>query len=49
VKYLVTGSVGYIGDFVSERLCVLGHEVIGLDNLNDYQINVPEPIDSRIA
>lgn len=36
MKYLVTGAAGFIGNFVSERLCKDGHEVIGLDNLNDY-------------
>jgi len=36
MKYLVTGAAGFIGNFVSERLCDAGHEVIGLDNLNDY-------------
>ena len=36
MKYLVTGAAGFIGNFVSERLCEVGHEVIGLDNLNDY-------------
>ncbi|AIY67018.1 NAD-dependent epimerase [Pseudoalteromonas piratica] len=36
MKYLVTGAAGFIGNFVAERLCQLGHKVIGLDNLNDY-------------
>lgn len=36
MKYLVTGAAGFIGNFVSERLCEQGHEVVGLDNLNDY-------------
>ncbi|MDQ6968426.1 MAG: NAD-dependent epimerase [Mariprofundaceae bacterium] len=36
LKYLVTGAAGFIGNFVAERLCQQGHEVIGLDNLNDY-------------
>jgi UDP-glucuronate 4-epimerase len=36
MKYLVTGAAGFIGNFVSERLCDEGHDVIGLDNLNDY-------------
>jgi UDP-glucuronate 4-epimerase len=36
MKYLVTGAAGFIGNFVAERLCKDGHEVIGLDNLNDY-------------
>lgn len=36
MKYLVTGAAGFIGNFVAERLCMMGHKVIGLDNLNDY-------------
>ncbi len=36
MKYLVTGAAGFIGSAVSERLCALGHKVIGIDNLNDY-------------
>ncbi|MEI6858609.1 MAG: NAD-dependent epimerase [Shewanella sp.] len=36
MKYLVTGAAGFIGAKVSERLCIKGHEVIGIDNLNDY-------------
>jgi UDP-glucuronate 4-epimerase len=36
MKYLVTGAAGFIGNFVAERLCNEGHEVIGLDNLNNY-------------
>ncbi|MBW4966821.1 NAD-dependent epimerase [Pseudoalteromonas sp. CR1] len=36
MKYLVTGAAGFIGNFVAERLCIEGHDVIGLDNLNDY-------------
>jgi len=36
MKYLVTGAAGFIGNFVAERLCNDGHEVVGIDNLNDY-------------
>lgn len=36
LKYLVTGAAGFIGNFVAERLCKEGHQVVGLDNLNDY-------------
>ncbi|UCX04254.1 NAD-dependent epimerase [Shewanella glacialimarina] len=36
MKYLVTGAAGFIGNFVAERLCEQGHDVVGLDNLNDY-------------
>lgn len=35
-KILVTGAAGFIGSRVAERLLEQGHEVYGLDNLNDY-------------
>ncbi|WP_404339915.1 NAD-dependent epimerase [Pseudoalteromonas mariniglutinosa] len=36
MKFLITGAAGFIGNFVAERLCNEGHQVVGLDNLNDY-------------
>lgn len=36
MKYLVTGTAGFIGSFTSERLLGRGDEVIGLDSINDY-------------
>jgi UDP-glucuronate 4-epimerase len=36
VKYLVTGVAGFIGSAVCQKLCQLGHDVVGVDNLNDY-------------
>lgn len=36
MKYLVTGAAGFIGFNVVQRLCNAGHEVVGIDNLNDY-------------
>jgi UDP-glucuronate 4-epimerase len=33
---LVTGTAGFIGYHVSKRLCELGEEVIGIDNINSY-------------
>lgn len=36
MKILVTGTAGFIGSHVAQRLLARGDEVIGLDNLNDY-------------
>jgi UDP-glucuronate 4-epimerase len=33
---LVTGAAGFIGFHTARRLCRDGHEVVGIDNLNDY-------------
>lgn len=34
--YLVTGVAGFIGFHVASQLCAAGHQVVGIDNLNDY-------------
>ncbi|UXD87634.1 NAD-dependent epimerase [Thalassolituus hydrocarboniclasticus] len=36
MNILVTGAAGFIGAFTSKRFVEQGHEVIGIDNLNDY-------------
>jgi UDP-glucuronate 4-epimerase len=36
MKVLVTGAAGFIGFYVTLDLLKKGHEVVGLDNLNDY-------------
>jgi UDP-glucuronate 4-epimerase len=36
LKILVTGSAGFIGHALSQRLLARGDDVIGIDNLNDY-------------
>jgi UDP-glucuronate 4-epimerase len=36
MKLLVTGSAGFIGYHLTARLVKEGHEVVGLDNVNDY-------------
>ena len=36
MKILVTGAAGFIGYFTATRLLRAGHQVVGIDNLNDY-------------
>ncbi len=36
MRYLVTGTAGFIGYHVAEQLLARGDEVTGLDNVNDY-------------
>jgi UDP-glucuronate 4-epimerase len=36
MKVLITGTAGFIGSSLAQRLLARGDEVIGLDNLNDY-------------
>ncbi len=36
MKFLVTGAAGFIGSKVAEELVLQGHQVVGIDNLNDY-------------
>lgn len=36
MKVLITGTAGFIGFHLSNLLAGLGHEVFGIDNINDY-------------
>ena len=36
MKLLVTGTAGFIGFHLARRLLAEGHQVVGLDNFNDY-------------
>jgi UDP-glucuronate 4-epimerase len=36
VRFLVTGTAGFIGYHTAERLLARGDEVVGVDNVNDY-------------
>ncbi|HDH1530469.1 MULTISPECIES: NAD-dependent epimerase [Klebsiella pneumoniae complex] len=36
MKFLVTGAAGFIGFHVSQRLLEAGHDVVGIDNMNNY-------------
>ncbi|PMO91527.1 protein CapI [Vibrio breoganii] len=50
MKYLVTGAAGFIGSAVVERLTDAGHEVVGIDNMNDYyQVSLKEDRLTRIV
>lgn len=35
-KYLLTGAAGFIGFQTARQLLAEGHEVVGIDNMNDY-------------
>lgn len=59
MKILVTGSAGFIGFHLSNKLINLGYEVVGLDNINDYytqqlkfdrlkQLGIQEIIEDKI-
>ena len=36
MKIIITGSAGFIGSMLSEKLLQRGDQVIGVDNHNDY-------------
>lgn len=36
MKLLITGMAGFIGHAVAKRLAGQGHDIVGIDNLNDY-------------
>src|SRR5699024_11672208 len=36
MKILVTGAAGFIGFHLTRRLIKENHQVVGLDNINDY-------------
>ena len=43
MKYLITGSAGFIGFHVSKALLEQGKKVVGIDNFNDYyDVNLKE-------
>lgn len=44
MKILVTGAAGFIGFHLCNSLLNQGHQIIGLDNINDYYLVVLESI-----
>ncbi|MGI5868647.1 MAG: NAD-dependent epimerase [Kiritimatiellia bacterium] len=50
MKILVTGAAGFIGMHLTERLIAGGHDVVGLDNFNDYyQVSLKEARHARLT
>ena len=44
-KILVTGVAGFLGSHLSEKLSLMGHNVIGVDNMSGgYKDNIPANI-----
>lgn len=43
MKYLITGGAGFIGSNLADRLLAKGHNVVVVDNFNDYyDVNIKE-------
>lgn len=36
MRFLITGVAGFIGHAVAKELAIQGHQIIGIDNLNEY-------------
>lgn len=36
MKILITGTAGFIGSHLAKKLIKQGHQIVGLDNINDY-------------
>ena len=50
MKILVTVAAGFIGARTAQRLLDAGHEIVGLDNLNDYyDVNLKQARLARLA
>ncbi len=50
MRYLVTGTAGFIGNHVALRLLDAGHTVVGLDNFNPYyDVRLKEARAARLA
>jgi UDP-glucuronate 4-epimerase len=47
MRILVTGAAGFIASHLCEKLVSLGHEVVGLDNFNDYYSPVLKEMNAR--
>lgn len=50
MRYLVTGAAGFIGFHVAQQLLAAGHQVVGVDNLNDYyEVSLKEARLAKLA
>ncbi|OUT56935.1 MAG: hypothetical protein CBB71_17110, partial [Rhodopirellula sp. TMED11] len=48
-RYLVTGAAGFIASQVCQQLLDQGHQVVGIDNLNDAGMEAWRPVARRNA
>ncbi len=49
-RFLVTGTAGFIGYHLAERLLARGDSVVGVDNVNDYyDVRLKEARLARLA
>ena len=45
-RVLITGAAGFLGSHLSEKISILGHDVIGIDNMiGGYEDNIPNKIE----
>lgn len=50
MKFLVTGAAGFIGFHIAQRLLDEGHDVVGIDNMNDYyDVSLKQARTDRLA
>ena len=47
MRILITGVAGFIGFHLAKKLIEQGHEIVGIDNINDYYDTDLKKVDSQ--